>query len=504
MKILFIYPNSGGYGRIPLGLSILITILLKKNHEVELFDTTFILNTHTDNTIREKAGLVLSTDISHLYTPHSNDYVDEMLKEKINKFSPDLVGVSIVEDNYEYADHLIRIVKSIDKNITVIVGGTTPTVAPEVIIENPHIDFLVQGEGEEAVTEFCSIIEKGKSVGGVRNLWYKKNGEVRRNTPRPFVDMDTLPVQNLDLWDPRHFVKPYDGKLYRTGYFEMSRGCLHKCSYCVNVTYQNTLRNCGKYHREKSIRNAINEIKTLADKYNFERIFFCDDNFLLMSRKRMDEFLHAWKSGINIPYWINTTIESINQGKLSCLKETGCCGIGLGIETGSEWLRKNILHKNTSNNSILKAVDLIHENGIRTTANIMVGFPGEYLENIFESINFVKRIKPKSCDLNFVAPYIGTPIYAISKKLNYLELWDKPGFNGMVKNITVRRNPVINITTISHEQLVDMFYKFMDYVEDRLPVPEEITNSMENSQYIPEREKGRKEVVEAFNSLNST
>jgi hypothetical protein len=103
-----------------------------------------------------------------------------------------------------------------------------------------------------------------------------------------------------------------------------------------------------------------------------------------------------------------------------------------------------------------------------------------------------------------VAPYIGTLIYAISKKLNYLELWDKPGFNGMVKNITVRRNPVINITTISHEQLVDMFYKFMDYVEDRLPVPEEITNSMENSQYISEKEKGRKEVIEAFNSLNLT
>ena len=57
--------------------------------------------------------------------------------------------------------------------------------------------------------EFCDLMERGKSVEGVRNLWYKKNGEVKNNSLRPFVDMDTLPVQNLDLWDKRHFIKPY-------------------------------------------------------------------------------------------------------------------------------------------------------------------------------------------------------------------------------------------------------------------------------------------------------
>ena len=67
MKILFIYPNVEGYGRIPLGMSIIITILLENNHTVELFDTTFIMtNENKDSIIREKAKLVLSTDRSHL------------------------------------------------------------------------------------------------------------------------------------------------------------------------------------------------------------------------------------------------------------------------------------------------------------------------------------------------------------------------------------------------------------------------------------------------------
>ena len=42
--------------------------------------------------------------------------------------------------------------------------GSTPTVAPEVIVENPLVDFLVQGEGEEVMEEFCALMEMGKSI----------------------------------------------------------------------------------------------------------------------------------------------------------------------------------------------------------------------------------------------------------------------------------------------------------------------------------------------------
>jgi len=332
MRILFIYPNAEGYSRIPLGPSIIITILLEDGHRVELFDTTFIMeNRHVDFDIREKAKLVLPTDRSHLYGPHSPEEIDEVLKNKVERFSPDLIAASIVEDNYQCADHLLQVVKSLNRNIPVIVGGGTPTVAPEVVIENPHIDYLIQGEGEEAMKEFCDLMERGKSVEGLRNLWYKKNGEVKSKLPRPFVDMDTLPIQNLDLWDERHFIKAYSGQLYRAGYFEVSRGCLHKCSYCINYACQKLLWEAGKFYRKKSIDKIIEEIKILKGKYNFEMIIFCDDNGLLMSRARMEEFAESWQLEINLPYWINTTAETINRENLAKLKETDCCGIGIGV-----------------------------------------------------------------------------------------------------------------------------------------------------------------------------
>jgi radical SAM superfamily enzyme YgiQ (UPF0313 family) len=500
VKILFVYPNAEGYGRIPLGISIIITILLENNHTVELFDTTFIMiNENTDSIIREKAKLALPTDRSHLYDPQSADGIDEMLKEKVKKFSPDLIAMNIVEDNYQYADHLLQVIKSLDRTLPVIVGGSTPTVVPEVVIENPHIDYLVQGEGEEAMKEFCDLLERGKSLESVKNLWYKKNGEVKTNPIRPFVNMDTLPVQNLDIWDKRHFAKPYSGKLYKVGYFEMSRGCLNKCSYCINDACQMRLHEAGNFHREKAIKKVIGEIKIQKDKYNFEMIFFCDDNFLLMSRARMDEFADSWKSEITLPYWMNTTVETINRENLTKLKETGCAGIGIGIESGSEWLRRNVLKRKTRNEQIKKAFDLIHEFGIRTTANNMIGFPGEYEEDIFETIKLNREIKPKSCDLNFVAPYIGTTIHAISKRLGYLDMWDKPGFRGMVKNISTRSGLLINNPHLNRERIMGIFYEFMDYVEGRLPIPDEYKKPAPGSKKsaLPRGEMG-KEVMEAF------
>lgn len=505
MRILFIYPNAEGYGRIPVGPSIIITILLEEGHQIELFDTTFIMeNRHIDNIVREKAKLVLPTDISHLYDPHSTDEIDQMLKDKVKRFSPDLIAISILEDNYQYADHLLQVVKSLGRNIPVNAGGSTPTVAPEVVIENPHIDYVIQGEGEEAMKEFCDLMERGKSVGGVRNLWYKKNGEVKNNSLRPFVDMDTLPVQNLDLWDKRHFIKPYCGELYRTGYFEMSRGCLHKCTYCINYTCQKLLRGAGKFHREKSIDKVIEEIKILKGKYNFEMIIFCDDNGLLMSRARMEEFAESWQLEINLPYWINATAETINRENLSKLKETGCCGIAMGIESGSEWLRRNVLKRRTTDESIEKAFKLIHQFGIRTTANNMIGFPGEYEEDIFETIKLNRRIQPKSCSLSFVAPYVGTAIHVLAKRLGYLTMWDKSGFKDMVKNISIRRGSSIRNPHISQERLMRIFYEFMDYVEGRLPIPDKFRKPAPGSgKNAPPRGEMGKEVVEAFNSLYS-
>jgi len=506
MRILAIYPNEQGYGRLPLGLAILITILLENGHEVELFDTTFVMQSdNIDNVVREKAKLVIPIEKSNLYEAKSCSEIDEMFNKRIFSFRPELVIASILEENYQYANRLLSLVKDFDKNIPVCVGGSTPSIAPHVVIENPNIDYLIQGEGEEALLEFCTHIQQGLSIENVKNIWYKKNGSIYHNSLRPFINLDDLPMTNFDQWDDRHFLKPYNGRMYKAGFFELSRGCPNVCSYCINETYHRLLSEAGHFFRQKSIDKVIAEMKLLKDLKNIEMILFCDDNFLMMSDARLQQFSELYQKEVNLPYWINTTPESINQYRLSILKHTGCCGIGMGIETGNEWLRINILKKRTTNEALMRSFDLVHQAGIRTTANNMIGFPGEYEADIFETVKFNQLIAADSCDLNFVAPYIGTTIHAISIKLGYIDVMEEPGFRGMARNVSSRLGPVIHNPHISRERYMEIYYNFMDYVEGRLPIPDQyLVPAPGSGEEVPLRGELSIEAIKAMASVVSS
>ena len=160
-----------------------------------------------------------------MYVGLSKAQIDSLFIEKLNAFSPDILIVSIVEDNYPYAHHFMTMAKELDPKLPIMIGGSTPSAAPEIMIENPYVDYLIQGEGELAAVEVCANLEQGKSIERIANLWYKVDGQVHSNPVRPFINMDTIPIQKLELWDQRHFYKPYDGQLHWTGFFEMSRGC---------------------------------------------------------------------------------------------------------------------------------------------------------------------------------------------------------------------------------------------------------------------------------------
>jgi len=143
MKILFVYPNSEGYGRIPLGMSVLMSILIDDGHEIGLFDVSFIMqNNSLDQEAREKFKIASHTDTSYLYDYHSTDEIDELFRSKLKDFSPDLLAFSIVEDNYRYCHRLLELTKSINESLVTIVGGSTPTIAASTLIENPYIDYL--------------------------------------------------------------------------------------------------------------------------------------------------------------------------------------------------------------------------------------------------------------------------------------------------------------------------------------------------------------------------
>lgn len=473
MRILALYPNAKGYSRVPTGMAIIVTLLARAGHKLKVFDTTFMTGTNVDNSIRENAQLVKPTKADDSYENLGEQQIISRFEQSVRGFSPDLLIVTLIEDNYRFAHGLIKAAKSVNASLVVLAGGPTPSAAPEVIIENPYIDYVVQGEGEAAAVEFCDSLGKGLPAEGIRNLWYKKQGRVFHNPLRQFIDMNVVPFQDFSFWDERHLLKPYDGRIYRTGYVETSRGCPHKCTYCVNHAIRKSLHGCGHYYRRKDFKLVIDELLQQKEQMHIERVVFCDDNFLLCQDDQLAVFSKLWRKYINLPYWITTSAEYVNRAKLTSLKESGCDGIGLGVEAGGEWFRKHILLRSVTNKKLIDTFRLIHEFDIRTTANFMIGFPGEYEADIFESIKLMKQLEPRSFDVSFVSPYIGTKIHILAEKLGLIDIDDTPGFRGMARNVSFRGQPTIRSPHISEERLLQLYYDAMDYVKGTRPIPGE-------------------------------
>ena len=490
MKVLFLYPNHEGFFRCPVGLTLMMTVVANAGHKVELFDTTFIsAKENVDDAIREKEGFVPKTTAAHLFNQLPKEEIESSWIKAIEKFKPDVIGTTIVEDFYEYCDNLLGLAKK-KFNIPVVAGGSMPTVVPQVIIENPNIDYVIEGEGEIAFKELLSALEKRSLVNKVPNLWYKDNGKVINTGITKYLNLDEVPKMRLEFWNDKHFLKPYRGKMYRTGVFEASRGCMHKCHYCINRAMQVFQEDAGKVRRNKSVDKIISEISEHQKERKFELIMFTDDNFLARQPSELDIFFERWSKEVKIPYWVNTCIETVNEHNLPKLKESGCIGISIGMETGSDFVRENLLLKGKMKNDFyLEKFALMVKYKIPSSVNNMIGIPGEYEEDFFETIKLNKAIRELNKDLTssdvvFMAPYMGTVMHNIALEMGLIDAHDKPGFKGMCSNgITIRREPVMRNPCMSKEKILELYSDFKNYITGKKAIPEKFLKNDPSRRY---------------------
>ena len=269
------------------------------------------------------------------------------------------------------------------------------------------------GEGEYVMLDLAKRIEEKNDFSKIKNLWIKKkDGTIEKNIVRPYEqNLDLFPYPDWSIYPETAFYKPFKGIVYKYGDFEMSRGCPYKCSYCINVQLQAIYKQTGEnYHREKSIERVIEEIKLAQEKYNIEFIKFWDETFLLMSKKRLEEFADLYSEQIGLPYVIETTSQSITPFTVKMLKKSSCKSASLGLETGNPDLRNGLLHKPTDNEVYLNAFKLLEENNIQKVSYNMLGLPYEKQEDIFKTIAMNKLCKTDTQTSGKFYPYKGTPI----------------------------------------------------------------------------------------------
>lgn len=420
MKLLFFNPANYLEIGIPQGIAILSAILKSHGHQVELFDTTFLKP--QEYAVQNKEFMAgpsifkkTAYTLKDLVKDDTASVVEEEFQKHIDRYNPDLLAVSTMTTNYDSA---VDVMKRITVKCPVIFGGVHATISPEEVISEGFIDMICIGEGEEALPELCNAMEKGQDYRSIKNIWVKsKNGEICKNSIRPFVDLDTLPCPDWSIFDARHLFRPFMGEVYKGGFYISSKGCPGACTYCVNLTLRNMFKNCGRYFRSQKPDTTIAHLTELKQKYNAKWFKFGDDTFLLQPLKNLRELAERMKS-LNIYFGCSVRPDTVSKEKVKLAKDMGCVAMSVGIETGNEEIRRKVLNRQISNKQLECAFKIINDYGIRISSFNLIGLPAETRENVFETIEFNQKLNVKSANVYIIYPFPGTQIY-LENKINY-------------------------------------------------------------------------------------
>lgn len=401
MRCLFVYPNNSSELRIPLALSILIACVRRAGHEVRLFDSTFLGSFTSDNEAMTKLGTHQATNLNELVGATKQVDIKEEFDSVLKSYKPNLICVSIVERNLPIAKKLL-----IDVDTPVLVGGIMPSIAPQSLLDEPWVDMVCIGEGEHAIVD---LIEKT----GMSNIWTSWH----KNPLSPLIDMDSVPEQDWSLFDERHLLKPFMGKVYRGGAFEFSRGCFKSCTFCVAPKLREAQRGLGSYHRTKTPEVCIREIEHKISDYNLDMVAFSDTDFLTVPKPKMKEFLTLYKNRVGLPFTMQASVGTLmDEEILKMLRQAQCCAVSVGVESGSDRIQKKVIKKVIPAEMIKKAFELCRKHEVRVTANYMVGLPFETEEDVKKTIDLNKLVNPPSIAVTFFTPFVGTELYDVCIK----------------------------------------------------------------------------------------
>ncbi len=433
-KVLLITPNlkgiADGVNRIQpsLGLMLIAPILEQRGHKVRIYDSA-LSGWDNRKIIDKKNNIVL---IGHS---------DEDIAKEVSNFAPDVVAISVLFSNLlESAHKIAKIIKKINKNIKIVLGGNHISCAvkdyqiaitdkfsgiPRNIkdLDNDHFDYAMIGEGEFSFTKLVDNLINNENIdkipGLVRKLGHEK---YLINAPTRVHDLNTLPRPARHLVDMEAYFKigafhSAKSRSKRVLSVMCSRGCPEKCTFC------STPEMWGQNTRWRSTEHIMNEISNDVRDFKIGEIQF-DDDTITVNKKNLFS-LCAELEKLGLPWCTpNGTKVNYHFGKQEemyrVMANSGCYQITLACESGVQRVLDDIINKRLPLETIYPSIENAKKAGMLVHTFWIIGYPGETYEEIQRTIDFAMNSGADSFSFAILSPLPGTPIY---RKIIKENLW---------------------------------------------------------------------------------
>jgi radical SAM superfamily enzyme YgiQ (UPF0313 family) len=345
------------------------------------------------------------------------------ITNKISKFTPDLVGVSIRNiDNVDQqspffylADIKEDIIDPI-KRVTsapLIIGGAAVSIMPERIMDFLEVDYAVCGEGEETIVQFTRHLELNSDITSIGGLLYRNDGRVTANPVERIENLDGLALPRIYRW--------VDWRKYRLNYspypIQTKRGCALHCSYCVYNRIE------GYRYRLRDPERVVDEIEDIVKNCKPQVIEFTDSTFNIPLEHAMDICREIIRRKMKVSFnTMGINPGAVTQELVSLMKEANFMEVSCTPESGSERMLKS-LGKSFTLKHVERAARFLSNADIPVVWYFLFGGPGEDEGTVSETFSFIEKNIVKR-DLVFITSGIrvlpGSPIYAYSQEIGQL------------------------------------------------------------------------------------
>lgn len=383
----------------------------------------------------------------NLWEPDHEDFDSSALESLVEQLrDADLVGFSVLTLYYHESSKVSDYVRH-RLAVPVIWGGIHSMIRPDECIA--HADMVAIGEAEDTLLEVVERLERRQDLEGVAGIWFRNaDGTVVKNGARqPARDLDRFPAPDHSLRNHFAFYNgalvPLTRQLYleKTGRHYMTicvRGCHLKCTYCCNSQFVKMFDGWSNL-RAKSVEAIVAELEAMVARFpEIEGIKLSDDDFGDMPIEYIRAFAEAYKARVGLPLGIpGFSSRNLTEEKLTTLLDAGLVYLRLGIQSGSERIRR-LYGRRETNEQIVTACRLIHkyrDRIQRVKLDIITDNPWETEEDVIESIRLLQQLpKPYVMTVFSLTLLPGTPLYLKAKREGILKdekslIYDKHFYN---------------------------------------------------------------------------
>ncbi|MEK7072363.1 MAG: radical SAM protein [Patescibacteria group bacterium] len=411
-----VFKKNGSFGSLvtemPLGI-LSISSYLKKNInsiEIKFIDFNVVLNKMVDFSFGSFIEL----------------FYDFFSKKEWIDFKPTVVGIStLFAPAYHNMIDLGQAVRDLFPSALIVAGGGIPTnMFNQIFKESYCFDALCYGEGEKPFLGLMMAEDKvyflENNLSWITNKKIKNKQSFEHDFVQdldeiPFLDYDILNIKDYGI-NPILSLFPLEEERKRKGMSVMiSRGCPHRCSFCSSYTVH------GRKMRYYSMKRVKEDFKRLKDKYGAETLIFFDDH-LMADKKRVYEIFDIIKNLRLTAFFPNSlALYALDRKMLEALKSIGVNNLVLSVESGSNRVLKEIMHKPLNLSIVKRVVDDCRQLGIVSDVSILIGLPGETKQDIEDARSFLKTLNGSWFRISMATPLVGSEMLDVCLKNNYIK-----------------------------------------------------------------------------------